>query len=191
MNVILLSGGSGKRLWPLSNEARAKQFLKVLKTEDGENISMLQKVFGQILEADIDANITIAAAQQQVDSIRKQLGMDTTLVVEPERRNTYPAIALAVAYLLKEKKASLDEVVVIMPVDVSAKETYFKSFYKMKQAVLEQNANLALLGVKPTYPSAKYGYIMPEKGQVSDKEVYKVQSFEEKPTEEKAAELIK
>ena len=191
MNVILLSGGSGKRLWPLSNEARAKQFLKVLKTEDGENISMLQKVFGQILEADIDANITIAAAQQQVDSIRKQLGMDTTLVVEPERRNTYPAIALSVAYLLKERKVSLDEVVLIMPVDVSAKEAYFKSFYKMKQAVMEHSANLALLGIKPTYPSAKYGYILPQKEQVLEKEIYKVQSFEEKPTEEKAAGLIK
>ena len=191
MNVILLSGGSGKRLWPLSNEARAKQFLKVLKTEDGENISMLQKVFGQILEADIDANITIAAAQQQVDSIRKQLGMATTLVVEPERRNTYPAIALSVAYLLKERKVSLDEVVLIMPVDVSAKEAYFKSFYKMKQAVMEHSANLALLGIKPTYPSAKYGYILPQKEQVLEKEIYKVQSFEEKPTEEKAAGLIK
>ena len=191
MNVILLSGGSGKRLWPLSNEARAKQFLKVLKTEDGENISMLQKVFGQILEADIDANITIAAAQQQVDSIRKQLGMATTLVVEPERRNTYPAIALSVAYLLKERKVSLDEVVLIMPVDVSAKEAYFKSFYKMKQAVMEHSANLALLGIKPTYPSAKYGYILPQKEQTLAKEIYKVQSFEEKPTEEKAAGLIK
>ena len=190
MNVILLSGGSGKRLWPLSNEARAKQFLKVLKTEDGENISMLQKVFEQIREEDIDANITIATAQQQVDSIRKQLGMNTTLVVEPERRNTYPAIALSVAYLLKEKKVSLDEVVLIMPVDVSAKEAYFKSFIKMKQAVMEQNANLALLGVKPTYPSAKYGYILPQKGQVLGDEVYPVQCFEEKPTEEKAEKLI-
>ena len=57
MNVILLSGGSGKRLWPLSNEARAKQFLKVLKTEDGRGVSMLQKVFSQLLEADIDAKI--------------------------------------------------------------------------------------------------------------------------------------
>ena len=92
MNVILLSGGSGKRLWPLSNEARAKQFLKVLKTEDGKNISMLQKVYQQILDADINANITIAAAAQQIDSIRRQLGPEISLVVEPERRNTYPAI---------------------------------------------------------------------------------------------------
>jgi len=190
MNVILLSGGSGKRLWPLSNEARAKQFLKVLKTEEGENISMLQKVFRQILEADIDADITIAAATQQVDSIKKQLGMDATLVVEPERRNTYPAIALTLAYLLKEKKVSLDEVVLIMPVDVSAKEAYFKSFSAMKQAVLNEKAQLALLGVRPTYPSAKYGYILTENNELAENEIYKVHSFEEKPSEDRAKELI-
>ena len=190
MNVILLSGGSGKRLWPLSNEARAKQFLKVLKTEDGDNISMLQRVHAQIMEADIDANITIAAASQQVDSIRKQLGVDTPLVVEPERRNTYPAIALACAYLLKEGKAKYDEVVLVMPVDVSAKDAYFKSFCTMKAAVLEQKANLALLGIRPTYPSAKYGYILTENGNLSEEKSYKVSSFEEKPSEERAQELI-
>ena len=72
MNVILLSGGSGKRLWPLSNEARAKQFLKVLKTKDGKSVSMLQKVFGQLQEANIEADVTVAAAALQVDAIRKQ-----------------------------------------------------------------------------------------------------------------------
>ena len=102
MNVVLLSGGSGKRLWPLSNEARAKQFLKVLKNKDGNNISMLQRVFEQLQEADIDANITVAATSLQVDSLRKQLGNEVSLVVEPERRNTYPAIALACASLLRE-----------------------------------------------------------------------------------------
>ena len=190
MNVILLSGGSGKRLWPLSNEARAKQFLKVLKTEDGENISMLQKVFAQIREADIDANITIAAASQQVDSIRKQLGANISLVVEPERRNTYPAIALACAYLLKAGKVCSKDVVLVMPVDVSAKEAYFQNFSVMQKAVLEQKAELALLGIKPTYPSAKYGYILTEKGVCTQGQVYQVKSFEEKPSEERAGELI-
>lgn len=188
--MILLSGGSGKRLWPLSNEARAKQFLKVLKTEDGGNVSMLQRVFSQILEADIDANITIAAASQQVDSIRKQLGADISLVVEPERRNTYPAIALSCAYLLKEGMVSYDEVVLVIPVDVSAEDAYFESFHMMKNAVLTQKAEIALLGVRPTYPSAKYGYILTENGSFTEKEVYKVSSFEEKPSEVRAQALI-
>lgn len=190
MNVVLLSGGSGKRLWPLSNEARAKQFLKVLKTEDGETISMLQRVFAQILEADIDADITIAAASQQVDSIRKQLGADTPLVVEPERRNTYPAIALACASLIKEGKASLEDVVIVMPVDVCAQKEYFECFKTMHSIVFEKKADIALLGIRPTYPSAKYGYILTENENLTEQKICKVNSFEEKPSEARARALI-
>lgn len=189
--MVLLSGGSGKRLWPLSNEARAKQFLKVLKTENGENESMLQRVFGQLQAADIDAQITVAAASLQVDSIRKQLGNDVSLVVEPERRNTYPAIALTCASLLKEGKAGRDDVVLIMPVDVWAETTYFECFKTMQQAVSEKKADLVLLGIKPTYPSAKYGYITTTVEKKADESgVYIVETFEEKPTEEKAQSLI-
>ncbi len=190
MNVILLSGGSGKRLWPLSNEARAKQFLKVLKTEDGRGVSMLQKVFSQLLEADIDAKITVAAASGQVDSIRKQLGNDISLVVEPERKNTYPAIVLSCAALVKEGKAALDDVVLIMPVDVCAKREYFECFKEMHKIVSEKKAELALLGIKPTYPSAKYGYIMTKSVIDNENGIYEVSSFEEKPTEEKAQKFI-
>lgn len=190
MNVILLSGGSGKRLWPLSNEARAKQFLKVLKTEDGKVVSMLQKVFSQLLEADIDAKITVAAASEQVDSIRKQLGNDISLVVEPERKNTYPAIVLSCASLVKEGKATLDDVVLIMPVDVCAQKEYFECFKKMHMVVSEKKADIALLGIKPTYPSAKYGYIMTKSVPDQGDSIYEVSSFEEKPTEEKAQKFI-
>lgn len=190
MNVILLSGGSGKRLWPLSNEARAKQFLKVLKTEDGKSVSMLQKVFAQLQEADINAHITVATASLQVDSIRKQLGSDISLVVEPERRNTYPAIALACASLLKEGKAEREDVVLIMPVDVSAQKAYFERFKTMHKSVAEKKSDLALLGIKPTYPSAKYGYIMTDRTSLKEDGAYRVASFEEKPTEEKARKLI-
>lgn len=190
MQVVLLSGGSGKRLWPLSNEARAKQFLKVLKTENGENESMLQRVFGQLQSSGINAQITVAAAALQVDSIRKQLG-DVSLVVEPERRNTYPAIALACASLLKEGKASRDDVVLIMPVDVCASNTYYDCFKTMQEVVFKKKADLALLGVKPTYPSAKYGYITTRKEKIEEyADVYMVEAFEEKPTEEKAESLI-
>ena len=60
MNIILLSGGSGKRLWPLSNETRSKQFLKLLSNGAGETESMVQRVYRQIREAGIDAGIVIA-----------------------------------------------------------------------------------------------------------------------------------
>ena len=72
MNVILLSGGSGKRLWPLSNEIRSKQFIKLFKNGN-EYESMVQRVYRQITAVDKDANITIATSKTQVSAIRNQL----------------------------------------------------------------------------------------------------------------------
>ena len=99
MNIILLSGGSGKRLWPLSNETRSKQFLRLLKNESGEKESMVQRVYRQIGEAGIRANIIIATGKTQIDPIRSQLGDAVDVVTEPARRDTFPAIALACAHL--------------------------------------------------------------------------------------------
>ena len=189
MNTILLSGGSGKRLWPLSNDARAKQFLKVLKNEQGEEESMLQRVYNTLKKVHPDAGITIATGALQVDSIRKQLGNDVSLVVEPERRNTYPAIALACAELKEKKSLKDNDVVLVVPVDVCAEEAYFSCFQKMQQVVLENKADISLMGIVPTYPSAKYGYIMPEKA-TDTQTICNVKAFEEKPTEEEAKILI-
>ena len=69
MNIILLSGGSGKRLWPLSNDIRSKQFIKIFKTADGYE-SMVQRVYRQIKEVDADASVTIATSKTQVASSR-------------------------------------------------------------------------------------------------------------------------
>ena len=65
MHIILLSGGSGKRLWPLSNEIRSKQFLKVLKNDTGEPESMVQRVFRQLHAAGIDTHVVVAAGRSQ------------------------------------------------------------------------------------------------------------------------------
>lgn len=190
MNIILLSGGSGKRLWPLSNDHRAKQFLKLLKKEDGGYESMVQRVYRQIREAEIDANIVIATNDAQVDFIKTQLGEGVDIVVEPDRRDTFPAIALSSAYLALEKKAGYDEPVLVLPVDPYAELEYFHVIQKMEEAVLQGEADMVLMGIRPTYPSAKYGYIIPqEKGQ--DLGLYHVERFTEKPTEEHAEELIR
>ena len=189
MNIILLSGGSGKRLWPLSNEARAKQFLKILRTEDGTPISMLQKVFSQLRKAEKKKKITISTASLQLDSIRKQLGNEVSVVVEPERKNTYPAIALSLAALVKEHSVTMDDVVLIVPVDACAKEDFYACFQDMYDVVKKGVADISLMGIEPTYPSAKYGYIMTERDSENGK-IFGVKSFIEKPTEERAVELI-
>ena len=73
MQIVLLSGGSGKRLWPLSNNARSKQFLPLLDKEDGSMESMVQRVVRQVREANLTENITLATNASQLDIIINQL----------------------------------------------------------------------------------------------------------------------
>ena len=164
MKIILLSGGSGKRLWPLSNDVRSKQFLKVVRGGDGKTESMLQRVYRQIKEAGHNGEITVATAVTQVESIKGQLGEAVSIVVEPERRNTFPAIALSAAYLYFEKNCPMEETVVVLPVDPYVGEEYFQMLHKLDAAVQAGAADLVLMGVAPTYPSEKYGYIIPQDG---------------------------
>ncbi len=187
MKVILLSGGSGKRLWPLSNEARSKQFLRVLECPDGGRESMVQRVVRQIKASKLTDDIIFATSVSQKDIITNQLGEDITIVTEPYRRDTFPAIALATSYLAKEMKCDSDEVVVVMPCDSYTEAHYFDSIRTMANAVGENVADLVLMGIKPTYPSAKYGYIVPERG---DGNIYKVNRFTEKPDVATAEKLI-
>ncbi len=161
MKIVLLSGGSGKRLWPLSNDIRSKQFLKVVKNGDGETESMLQRVHRQMQAAGLGDGVTVATGAAQVESIKGQLGEAVSIVVEPERRNTFPAIALSAAYLYFEKNCPMEETVVVLPVDPYVGEEYFQMLHKLDAAVQAGAADLVLMGVAPTYPSEKYGYIIP------------------------------
>lgn len=188
MKIVLLSGGSGKRLWPLSNETRSKQFLKLLKAPDGSYESMVQRVYRQIREANIDGDMVIATSKTQVDSIRAQLGCETDIVIEPDRRDTFPAILLSCAYLVDIKKMDKNEVVVVLPVDPFAELDYFRILLKMEQAVQSGKGDIVLMGIAPTYPSAKYGYISPVQG--NNEDVLEVEHFYEKPSEEAAEKLI-
>lgn len=166
MKIVLLSGGSGKRLWPLSNDIRSKQFLKVLRNEEGVYESMVQRVYRQIRSAckenKIEADITIATGRTQIDSIKSQLGESVDIVVEPERRDTFPAILLSAAYLYYKKKVSLDEAIIVLPVDPYADLGYFKLLAEMDAQVRKGVSDIVLMGINPTYPSAKYGYIIPD-----------------------------
>lgn len=186
MNVILLSGGSGKRLWPLSNEVRSKQFIKLFKTQDGRQESMVQRVYRQIRQADPDAKIIIATSKAQVSAIRNQLEKNVSISVEPSRRDTFPAIALACAYLYDVQGVSPEEPVVVCPVDPYVDGSYFHSLKKLSELAITGDANLVLMGMQPTYPSEKYGYILPE----GSAEVSKVLAFKEKPDVETAQHYI-
>ncbi len=183
MNIILLSGGSGKRLWPLSNDVRSKQFLKIITRDDGTRESMAQRMYRMIKEIDSDATVTIATSENQIPQIRAQLGEEVGVSVEPTRRDTLPAIALAAAYL-KKNGVDIDEPVVVCPVDPYVNEDYFECLKELSDEA--GKANLTLMGIEPTYPSTKYGYIIP----TSQDHISPVSEFKEKPDEETAEKYI-
>lgn len=186
MQVVLLSGGSGKRLWPLSNDVRSKQFIKMIKNEEGEPESMVMRVYRQIMEAVPGAQVTIATGKKQVSSIRNQLGDLVKICVEPDRRDTFPAISLTACFLNEVLGVDRKEPVVICPVDPYVESAYFQALKKLGDLAAEGAANLYLMGMEPTYPSEKYGYIIPE----SREDVSEVQAFQEKPDLETAKRYL-
>ena len=233
LNIILLSGGSGKRLWPLSNEVRSKQFLKIFKkpnpndaakeSNEAKDVakdavavkdftkeaskkeskeSMVQRMYRMIKEVDSNSNITIATSENQIPQIASQLGEDVNISIEPARKDTFPAIALAVAYVykkaskdstrdsnsLKGNNISLDSPVIICPVDPYVERDYFEYLQRLSDTVTETECSgLVLMGIEPTYPSEKYGYIIP----ASSDPVSPVLSFREKPDTATAEQYIK
>ena len=183
-----------RRLWPLSNDARSKQFLKVLQGPSGELESMVQRVWRQMNENGLASQATIATSLSQVEILTSQLGEEVQLVVEPERRDTFPAIALAASYLYSVESVSLNETVAVLPVDPFVEKDFFETLSILPEVIEKSGADLALMGVVPTYPSEKYGYIIPEYERVSSstdpKEYVHVAKFQEKPCESDAALMI-
>lgn len=193
MKIVLLSGGSGKRLWPLSNDSRSKQFLRVLKNERSDQLeSMLQRIWKQLKSVNLQQSTYVATSKAQVDMVLSQIGSDAPLIIEPNRGDTFPAIALASVYLYSYIKSDPDEVVCVLPVDPFVEKSYFEQLKVLDKLIQEQGANIALMGGNPIFPSEKYGYILPkkEKTNVEPATYYKVHSFIEKPSEDCANRLI-
>ncbi|WP_281885388.1 sugar phosphate nucleotidyltransferase [Paenibacillus sp. YYML68] len=191
MKLILLSGGSGKRLWPLSNDARSKQFLKVLDNETGDKESMVQRVWRQLEHVGLAQDACVTTGKGQVEMIVSQLGSLVPVVVEPARRDTFPAIALAATYLYSILGVSLQEVIAVLPVDPYVEDDFFLRVKELETIVEQSDADLALIGIKPTYPSEKYGYIVPKLEEADASSTYvRVSHFKEKPREEEAKSLL-
>ncbi|MEW4241083.1 sugar phosphate nucleotidyltransferase [Priestia megaterium] len=189
MKLVLLSGGSGKRLWPLSNDSRSKQFLKVLENKEQNLQSMVQRVWSQIKNVGLENSTVIATGKSQEDMIRSQLNNQAGFIIEPCRRDTFPAIALAVSYLYSIQNADREEVVSILPVDPYVDDAFFNRVKDLETVIKQSKAQLALIGVSPTYPSSKYGYIVPN--QIGEaKDYFSVNRFTEKPSETQAVSLI-
>ena len=186
MNILLLSGDSGKRLWPLSNGVRSRQFLQILRSPSGEYESVAQRVYRQILRADKETKIVVAASKLQIPAIRNQLDEDVEICVEPKRRNTFPAVALSVAWMAEKREMPDEEIIIVCPMDTYADDDYFQTLGTLAQIVSRGDAEIAMVGIAPAYPSEKYGYLLPD----SREKISKVIFHSEKPTETVAKELI-
>lgn len=195
MNIILLSGGSGRRLWPLSNDIRSKQFIKIFQrpehripmgTEESDHESMVQRVYRQIKTADPTAKVTIATSKSQVSALYNQLGSNVGISVEPCRRDTFPAIALATAFLRDMQGLSEEEAVVVCPVDPYVEESYFACIQQLHKTAEQGKSCLVLMGIRPTYPSEKYGYIRPDRNEEKTRYI-----FTEKPDSKTAEAYIR
>ena len=185
MNIVMLSGGSGKRLWPLSNEIRSKQFIKIFRRENGIYESMIQRMYRQLREAFSEADIVVTASRAQIPTLHNQLGENVEICVEPAGKNTFPALALVAAWLKDVRCLKEDEPVLICPVDPYVEEDYYEALRSLWQRANTQEG-LFLLGILPTYPSEKYGYILPAK----DCEFGPVDAFWEKPSRDLAQQYI-
>ena len=176
MFSIILAGGSGSRLWPLSRELYPKQLLNIQNKE-----SLLQETFKRVAEFIPDNKIINVTNIKHAPNVRYQISSYTKtpiVVSEPESKNTASAIAVAVKYILDKYKSSKNEVIVVVPSDHKIKDSA-----KFIQSVTEgeklaKKGYLVTFGVKPNYAETGFGYI--EAGEKIEKG-FKVNKFVEKP----------
>ncbi len=181
---IILAGGSGKRLWPLSTKKRPKQFISLFG-----DLSLFDLTLQRVNNRDIFKKPIVVTSEEYLTLVEESLaktGLEVEMVfLEPESKNTFPALALPVLAAISKKE---EERYMVMPSDHYI--PYNKSFYETSSNIqnLFKRDALILLGVVPNSPSTEYGYISTIP---SSNILKKVKSFIEKPELEKAKRLIK
>lgn len=184
MYGIILAGGSGSRLWPMSRELYPKQLLKL----DGD-LSLLQSTFKRLhsfIKAEDIVSITNIKHANDVKFQLSQIDKNSVVLAEPMAKNTAPAIAAALEYLKQLKNP--EEVVLIVPSDPLIKDV--KAFENTVKQGLEaaQNGKIVTFGIQPTYPETGYGYIKTN-GECFG--INEVEKFVEKPNYETAEKYLK
>ncbi|WP_405115247.1 sugar phosphate nucleotidyltransferase [Paenibacillus sp. FSL K6-1217] len=189
MHTILLCGGSGQRLWPLSGSIRSKMFLPLLPAPGGGTESMIGRVCRQLAQAGLDESLLFVAHQEQVALTQRHTGSNYPVIGEPYKRGTFTAAAFGALHLLAAGKAQPEDIICIAPADMFADDDFFRQFLQFEAILDASQAELLLLGTRPVYPSEQYGYIVP--AQEDSGALYApVISFAEKPDRARAQELI-
>lgn len=183
---IILAGGTGSRLWPLSRERYPKQLLTLV----GEN-SLLQETIKRTQDlSDVVEPIVICNKQYRflVAEQMLEMGIDSPqLILEPVGRNTAPAIALA-AFIAESLHPEQNPLLLVLPSDhlIPEKERFIEG---LERSVSSAQDSLITFGIKPTYAETGYGYI--ERGPALGKHLYQVAKFVEKPEQAVAEKYVK
>lgn len=188
-HLVIMAGGIGSRFWPMSTDECPKQFIDVL----GVGRSLLQLTmdrFSGVVDAE---NIWVVTNGRYADMVKEQLpGIPSNHVLcEPCRRNTAPCIAY-VSWRIKSQDPKAN--IVVTPSDhVVTNVEEFRRVIKHCLNFTEDNDAIVTLGMKPTRPETGYGYIQADLSQssVRNKEIFRVDSFKEKPDLSRAKEYIK
>ena len=171
---VIMAGGSGTRFWPLSRQLFPKQLLKIIGDE-----TLIQQTMRRVLISARPERVMISTNPAQAESIRVQLSewkdaLKDNFVLEPEGRNTAPAIALTVKYLMEKANAKEDEILFFSPSDhiIEPEKDFARIVKECEKLALN---NIVTFGIVPNKPETGYGYI--ELGQEESKGAYKVSCF--------------
>ncbi|NOG29146.1 sugar phosphate nucleotidyltransferase [Lysinibacillus fusiformis] len=184
MKIIVLSGGSGKRLWPLSSDEQPKHLLQLL-TYRNKKESMLQRVIRQITTLVDKEDIIIATTEQQFDTVVRQVP-DVIVIKEPDGRDTFPAIALACSYIISNFDVNEDEVVTVVSADTYTDLSFYEKIIVLSHLIKKKKISMGLVGVKPSMATSKFGYMVPK----TKDDLFTIEKFVEKPELNIAEELV-
>ncbi len=186
MIAVIIAGGSGTRLWPLSTPSYPKHLLKV----NGDTESLVQKTYQRVSK--VADTVYVLTEQSHAHHVKKQLPniTDDQFIVEPARRGT--ANCLLAALTVIKAVHSKDEPVLILWADHYIRDINgFKRSVEIAANVSTQNKQIALIGIEPDHPATGFGYI--QKGNLIDSKsfVFEVASFKEKPNYKTAKQYVK
>lgn len=183
MIPVILSGGAGTRLWPLSRKMYPKQFIDLVSEH-----TLFQETLIRLKNLSIDAPIIVCNEEHRFTAAEnlQQIGIgDAKIVLEPAGRNTAPAIAAAAHVAILSDK---DAILLVLPADhtITNVEAFQKAVLQAHE--LAQNDKLVTFGIKPAYAHTGYGYI--EKGRALQNDAYAIKDFKEKPESKTAEEFF-
>jgi mannose-1-phosphate guanylyltransferase len=193
MQIIIVAGGGGTRLWPLSTKEKPKQFIPIF----GET-SLLRKTYDIVRQGFFAENIWVITNKNYLELTKTELSKEfeeKRIILEPEKRDSFAAVTAAGAIIAKQ--TSQKEVLVFIPCDdylsnTRSVENFVHGLKKLEEPITSGSFDLITTGIRPTYPSTQYGYIELKE---SDKwrcfqEVVPVVSFKEKPDEKTAENYL-